>query len=78
MTEVSVRDLRNHGGDVLDSVARGQSVTVTRQGKPIAELRPIPAEGTLATELVERWRTLPVLDFAALRSDLDQILDWSL
>lgn len=75
MTEVSVRDLRNHGGDVLDSVMRGESVTVTRQGKPIAELRPIAAGGTPATALVERWHGIPVLDLAGLRSDLDEVLD---
>ena len=75
MTEVSVRDLRNHGGDVLDSVMRGESVTVTRQGKPVAELRPIAAAGTLATTLRERWHAIPVLDLAELRSDLDELLD---
>ena len=75
MTEVSVRDLRNHGGDVLDSVMRGESVTVTRQGKPVAELRPIAAGGTLATTLLERWHTIPVLDLDDLRSDLDEVLD---
>jgi prevent-host-death family protein len=78
MTEVSVRDLRNHGGDVLDSVMRGESVTVTRQGKPVAELRPIAAAGTMSATLLERWRAIPVLDLAALRSDLDEVLDPSL
>ncbi len=75
MTEVSVRDLRNHGGDVLDSVMRGESVTVTRQGKPVAELRPIAEGGTSATALVERWRTIPVIDLVDLRTDLDDVLD---
>jgi prevent-host-death family protein len=75
MTEVSVRDLRNHGGDVLDSVMRGESVTVTRQGKPVAELRPIAEEGTAATLLAQRWYTIPVVDLAALRADLDGVLD---
>jgi prevent-host-death family protein len=75
MTEVSVRDLRNHGGDVLDSVMRGESVTVTRQGKPVAELRPIPEEGTPATLLAQRWQTIPIVDLAALRADLDGVLD---
>lgn len=75
---MSVRDLRNHGGDVLDSVARGESVTVTRQGKPIAELRPLASAGTSATSLLARWRGLPVLDLASLRSDLDDVLDPSL
>jgi prevent-host-death family protein len=75
MTEVSVRDLRNHGGDVLDSVMRGESVTVTRQGKPVAELRPIADEGTPATLLAQRWHTIPVVDLADLRADLDGVLD---
>ncbi len=75
MTEVSVRDLRNHGGDVLDSVMRGESVTVTRQGKPVAELRPIAEEGTPATLLARRWHTLPMVDLAAFRADLDGVLD---
>jgi prevent-host-death family protein len=74
MTEVSVRDLRNHGGDVLDSVIRGESVTVTRQGKPVAELRPIAEEGTPATVLVDRWHTIPVIDLADLRADLDEVM----
>ena len=75
MTEVSVRDLRNHGGDVLDSVMRGESVTVTRQGKPVAELRPIAEAGIPATVLVQRWHTIPVIDLADLRTDLDDVLD---
>lgn len=78
MTTVSVRDLRNHGGDVLDSVARGESVTVTRQGKAIAELRPLTSAGTSGTALLARWRGLPVLDLDSLRSDLDELLDPSL
>ena len=31
MDEVSIRDLRNHGGEVIDAVAAGESVTVTRR-----------------------------------------------
>ncbi len=60
---------------MLDSVMRGESVTVTRQGKAVAELRPLAAAGTLAATLLERWRTIPVLDLAAIRSDLDEVLD---
>ena len=29
VTSISVRDLRNHGGEVLDTVGRGETVTVT-------------------------------------------------
>ena len=75
MTEVSVRDLRNHGGDVLDSVLRGERVTVTRAGKPVAELRPVAARGTPATVVLDRWATIPVLDLQRLRSDIDAVLE---
>ncbi len=75
MTEVSVRDLRNHGGDVLDSVLRGERVTVTRAGKPVAELRPVAASGTPATVVFDHWATIPVLDLEALRADIDAVLD---
>lgn len=75
MTEVSVRDLRNHGGDVLDSVLRGERVTVTRAGKPVAELRPVAAAGTPSAVLLDRWATIPVLDLDVLRSDIDAVLD---
>ena len=39
---VTVRDLRNRGGEVLDRVERGESVIVTRDGRPVAKLRPLP------------------------------------
>jgi prevent-host-death family protein len=42
VTEVGVRDLRNHGGEILDRVADGETMTVTRDGRAIAELRPLP------------------------------------
>ena len=75
MAEVSVRDLRNHGGDVLDSVLRGERVTVTRAGKPVAELRPVAAAGTPASVVLDRWATIPVIDLVALRADIDAVLD---
>jgi antitoxin (DNA-binding transcriptional repressor) of toxin-antitoxin stability system len=39
METVSVRELRNHGGEVLDRVARGAVVVVPRDGAEVAELR---------------------------------------
>ena len=72
---VSVRDLRNHGGDVLNAVLAGKSMLVTRQGKPVAELRPVPADGTPRAVVAQRWRGLPVVDLDALRQDLDAVID---
>jgi prevent-host-death family protein len=75
METVSVRELRNHGGEVLDAVARGASVTVTRDGTPVAVLRPRPRQGMSAAQLVERRRHLPHVDPVRLRRDLDAVLD---
>lgn len=78
MTTVTVRELRNQGGKVLDRVARGESVLVTRDGDPVAELRPLPRRGLSAAELIARRRTLPPMDPASLRADIDDIVDMSL
>lgn len=75
MGTVSVRELRNHGGEVLDRVARGESVVVTRDGAAVAELRPLPRRTATAAELIARRRSLPSVDPAALRADLDRVLD---
>jgi prevent-host-death family protein len=73
--EVSVRDLRNHGGDVIDRVERGETVIVTRAGVPVGELRPLPRPRLSARSLLTRWRSVPVVDAAALRADVDAVLD---
>jgi prevent-host-death family protein len=76
--EVNIRELRNHGGEVVDRVAAGEHLTVTRSGKPVAELRPVGRPALKAEVLLERWRRLPHLDAERLRQDLDELLDPSL
>lgn len=71
MADVSMRDLRNHGGDVVDRVARGERVTVTRSGKPVAELRPLGPSAVPISELVRRRLNLPKVDSDSLRADID-------
>ena len=78
MKKVTVRDLRNHGGRVLQRVADGESLTVTLDGRPIAELRPLVGRGVPADELLRRWHRLPAVDARKLRNDLDHVLDASL
>jgi prevent-host-death family protein len=75
MAEVSVRDLRNRGGEILNRVADGETLTVTRDGDPVAELRPLPRRPLRAELLLERWRALPTVDPGKLRADIDELLD---
>jgi prevent-host-death family protein len=78
MAEVTIRELRNHGGDVVDRVARGEQITITRAGKPVAELRPVLSRPMTAESLLVRWRRLPPVDYQAMRAELDGIVDASL
>jgi antitoxin (DNA-binding transcriptional repressor) of toxin-antitoxin stability system len=75
MAEVAVRDLRNHGGEILERVAGGEALVVTRDGHAIAELRPLPRRPLQANLLLERWRGLPAVDPMKLRADIDDVLD---
>ncbi|MFC7486531.1 type II toxin-antitoxin system Phd/YefM family antitoxin [Knoellia pratensis] len=73
-----MRELRNHGGRVLDRVERGESLTVTKDGNPVAELRPIPRRSLSAGELIARAKRTPKVDPQRLRQDIDAVLDQSL
>lgn len=77
MTRVTIRDLRNQGGEIVDRAASGERITVTRSGRPVAELRPLRS-ALSAEALVSRRRRLPDVDPRALRADLDRLLDSSL
>jgi antitoxin (DNA-binding transcriptional repressor) of toxin-antitoxin stability system len=75
MAEVSIRDLRNHGGDVVDRAARGEQITITRAGRAVAELRAVSPPALTAQVLIDRRQRLPSVNPAAFRADVDRILD---
>lgn len=78
MADASIRELRNHGGEVVDRVRSGEVVTITRDGEPVAELRPLPRRPLPAATLLDRFRRLPPLDVERFRADVDAVLDQSL
>lgn len=78
MSEASIRDLRNHGGEVIDRVAGGEHITITRDGTPVAELRPLARRRVTAAALIERFRGLPPVDPVQFRADVDAAVDQSL
>lgn len=75
MSDVSIRELRNHGGEVVDRVARGERLTVTRNGRPVAELRPVASARVDVRELVRRRSHLPPVEPDRLRQDIDSVVD---
>lgn len=75
---IAQRDLRNQNARVIEAVAAGQSFVVTRNGTPVAELRPVT---TTRSPFVSKAELLalsvhsPHIDAAAFRRDLDSIVD---
>lgn len=78
MADVTIRELRNKGGEVIERVIGGEVLTVTRDGIPVARLTPLPSRTLSAEALLERRRHLPPVDPDALRRDIDKIIDQSL
>ena len=78
MADVTIRQLRNEGGKVIERVIHGEVLTVTRDGRPVALLTPIPTRDVPLDVIRERWRNLPPMDYESLRRDIDEIIDPSL
>jgi prevent-host-death family protein len=80
-SEIAVRELRNHGGRVLARVQAGETLTITSAGKPVAELRPLPAPPRprlRAEELISRRTGIGRVDPDRMKADIDALLDSSL
>jgi prevent-host-death family protein len=75
MDTVTIRDLRNHGGEVVARAQRGETLLVTSSGKPVACITPPPRRLPSPAELVQHAQTLDPVDLDALRADLDNVLD---
>ena len=75
MSEVDIRQLRDSGSEVIDRVAAGEHVTITRGGRAVARLEPLARPTLSAEALLQRWSRVPRVDPVKLRSDIDAFLD---
>ncbi|HET7770679.1 MAG TPA: prevent-host-death protein [Chloroflexota bacterium] len=75
---IAQRELRNQNARIIADVEAGASFVVTRNGTPVAELRPL-ARGQRRlvpkADLAAVAAAGPRLDAAALRRDLDHAVD---
>jgi prevent-host-death family protein len=73
---ISQRELRNESSAVLREVQAGHVLIVTRNGVPIAELRPVPARRFVPRAVIaDAARRAPRVDATRLRADLDAVVD---
>jgi len=78
MNQIAQRELRNDNARVIDAVAAGETFVVTRNGVPVAELRPIGQARprfVQKRDVVELAAAGPPVDGSQLRADLDRIVD---
>jgi prevent-host-death family protein len=72
---ITQRELRNSSAKVMDAVERGETLIVTRNGMPVAELRPIRRRTFVSTAEVKRlFSGVPPADHAAIRAEMDALL----
>ena len=53
MREVGVYDAKTHLARLLDEVEQGETITITRHGKPVAKLVPITPRRKDVNEVIE-------------------------
>ena len=75
---ITQRELRNDSGAILREVQAGQTITVTRNGVPVAELRAVPQRRfVLRAVIAGAARRAARVDYDGLRADLDTVVDQS-
>jgi prevent-host-death family protein len=75
------RELRNENAKLMDAVTAGETFVVTRNGEPVAELRPIQSvrKTFITREDLARLAGAAVrIDPDQFRRDLDDAIDQSL
>jgi prevent-host-death family protein len=73
---ITQRELRNDSGAVLREVQAGQTIVITRNGVPVAELRPVPPRRFVPRAVIaDAARRAPRVDAHRLRADLDAVAD---
>ena len=78
---IAQRELRNQNASIIAAVAAGERFVVTRNGTPVAELRPVtPERRTFVSkaELSALAIASPHVDAATFRADLNRLVDQSL
>ena len=83
MAEVASRELRNQTRALLDRVAEGERITITVNGRPVAELAPVaerlrwmPRGRFVRDVLAHQADAALAADLALLADDTTEDLPW--
>jgi len=75
LAEISQRDLRLRSKDIMDAVERGESFTITRDGRPMGQLIPLRHRFVSRERFVSLSEHVPAADLERFRADQAVWLD---
>jgi prevent-host-death family protein len=74
--KLTQRELRNDSGEIMRALDQGEDFIVTRNGKPVGELRPYrPRQFVPRDVLLDAFRGAPSIDYGEFRADIDRYVD---
>lgn len=75
MKEIGAYDAKTHLGEILDEVAAGQTVIITKRGKPVAKVMPYQSSNEtfeMVREQIEAFRSEVAPDSQSIRDMIDE------
>ncbi|HEU4906680.1 MAG TPA: hypothetical protein VFT19_11290 [Solirubrobacterales bacterium] len=78
MQRLSQRELCSKSGEIMRALDRGEGFTITRNGVPVGELRPVkrPKRKFISREeFVALFEGAPHIDYEQFRADIDRYVD---
>jgi antitoxin (DNA-binding transcriptional repressor) of toxin-antitoxin stability system len=74
--EITQRQLRNDGGEIMRELDHGESFVVTRNGVPVGELNPVRRGRFVPASVVSAaFGGAASIDGGSFRMDVDRVLD---
>jgi prevent-host-death family protein len=74
--DLTQRELRNQSGEIMRELDRGETFVITRNGKPVGELRPVrPRQFVPVGALQTALRGVGPIDPERFRADVDAVVD---
>jgi prevent-host-death family protein len=74
--KLTQRELRNKSGEIMRALDEGEDFIVTRNGRPVGELRPYGSRKFISRDaFFAAFEGSPHIDFEEFRADIDRYVD---
>lgn len=74
--KLTQRELRNNSGEVMRALDAGEDFIVTRNGRPVGELRPYQPRKFISRQaFVDLFAGSPPIDYERFQADIDAYAD---